>query len=69
MRVERVSPTLINSHPRLTRPLYVISSYIYGNVLVVDDVIQRTERDKVLYDESLAHLALSCHPDPKKVYF
>lgn len=35
--------------------------------MVVDDVIQRTENDQALYDESLAHLALSCHPDPKKV--
>ena len=46
-----------------------VSSYVYGNVLVVDDVIQRTECDQALYDESLAHLSLSCHPDPKKVNF
>ncbi|XP_028390998.1 uncharacterized protein LOC114515878 [Dendronephthya gigantea] len=45
----------------------VFESYIYGKVLVVDNAIKCTERDQALYHESLVHLALSCHPDPKKV--
>lgn len=46
-----------------------VFSHIYGNVLVVDGVIQCTEHDQVFYDETLAHLPLSCHLDPKKVYY
>ena len=30
-------------------------------------MIQRTERDQSACDECLVHLALSCHPEPKKV--
>ncbi|CAB3979816.1 Spermidine synthase [Paramuricea clavata] len=58
----------IHFHKKINnQDILVFNSYVYGNVLVVDDVIQRTECDQALYDESLAHLALSCHPDPKKV--
>ncbi|XP_046547107.1 spermidine synthase-like isoform X2 [Haliotis rubra] len=39
----------------------------YGNVLVLDGVIQATERDEFSYQEMLAHLPLCCHPNPKKV--
>ena len=39
----------------------------YGNVLVLDGVIQATERDEFAYQEMLAHLPLFSHPDPKKI--
>lgn len=43
-------------------------SKTYGNVLVLDGVIQCTERDEFSYQEMLAHLPLNCHPNPRKVY-
>ncbi|OAA59070.1 spermidine synthase [Niveomyces insectorum RCEF 264] len=39
----------------------------YGTVLVLDNVIQCTERDEFSYQEMITHLALHSHPNPKKV--
>jgi len=47
--------------------ILVFKSKTYGNVLVLDGVIQATERDEFAYQEMLAHLPLCSHPDPKKV--
>ncbi|XP_005100180.2 spermidine synthase [Aplysia californica] len=47
--------------------ILVFKSKTYGNVLVLDGVIQCTERDEFSYQEMLAHLPLSCHRNPKKV--
>lgn len=44
----------------------VFKSTTYGNVLVLDDCIQATERDEFAYQEMIAHLALNSHPNPKK---
>ena len=45
----------------------IFKSTTYGNVLVLDNVIQATERDEFAYQEMIAHLALNSHPNPKKV--
>ena len=45
----------------------VFESATYGNVLVLDGVIQATERDEFSYQEMIAHLPLASHPDPKRV--
>jgi len=39
----------------------------WGNVLVLDGVIQCTEKDEISYQEMLCHLAMYSHPDPKRV--
>uniref|UniRef100_A0A1I7XBE5 PABS domain-containing protein n=1 Tax=Heterorhabditis bacteriophora TaxID=37862 RepID=A0A1I7XBE5_HETBA len=44
----------------------VFKSETYGNVLVLDGVIQATERDEFSYQEMLAHLPMFAHPNPKK---
>ncbi|XP_076019591.1 spermidine synthase [Genypterus blacodes] len=45
----------------------VFKSKTYGNVLVLDGVIQCTERDEFAYQEMIANLPVCCHPSPKKV--
>ncbi|KAI6023488.1 Spermine/spermidine synthase-domain-containing protein [Pisolithus marmoratus] len=45
----------------------VFESETYGNVLVLDGVIQCTERDEFSYQEMIAHLPLATHPNPRKV--
>lgn len=45
----------------------VFQSVSYGNVLVLDGVIQATERDEFAYQELIAHLPLNSHPNPRKV--
>jgi len=45
----------------------VFSSTDHGNVLVLDGVIQVTERDEFAYQEMMAHIPLFAHPNPEKV--
>ncbi|KAJ8100087.1 Spermidine/spermine synthase [Lipomyces tetrasporus] len=45
----------------------VFESSNYGNVLVLDGVIQATERDEFAYQEMITHLAMFNHPSPKRV--
>eukprot|EP00039_Didymoeca_costata_P019422 m.337486 g.337486 ORF g.337486 m.337486 type:complete len:299 (-) comp18146_c0_seq1:1527-2423(-) len=45
----------------------VFKSKNYGTVLVLDGVIQITERDEHAYQEMITHLPMNSHPDPKKV--
>ena len=47
--------------------ILVFDSTDSGRVLVLDGVIQLTERDEFAYQESIAHLPLFAHPNPKKV--
>ena len=45
----------------------VFESETYGKVLVLDGVIQLTERDEFAYQEMITHLPLFSHPEPKRV--
>lgn len=39
----------------------------WGKVLVLDGVIQATERDECAYQEMMTHVPTVTHPNPKKV--
>lgn len=45
----------------------IFKSTEYGNVLVLDGVIQASERDEFAYQEMLTHVAMNSHPNPKNV--
>ncbi|KIV97879.1 spermidine synthase [Exophiala mesophila] len=45
----------------------VFESSDHGTVLVLDNVIQCTERDEFSYQEMITHLAMNSHPNPKSV--
>lgn len=45
----------------------VFESTDYGNVLVLDGVVQATERDEFAYQEMISHVPLMSHPNPKRV--
>ncbi|XP_063804756.1 spermidine synthase isoform X2 [Pseudophryne corroboree] len=47
--------------------ILVFRSKTYGNVLVLDGLIQCTERDEFSYQEMMANLPLCSHPNPRKV--
>ncbi|KAJ1969757.1 putrescine aminopropyltransferase [Dispira parvispora] len=47
--------------------ILVFESTNHGNVLVLDGIIQCTERDECAYQEVITHTPLNCHPNPKKV--
>jgi spermidine synthase len=45
----------------------VFKSTSFGNVLILDGVIQLTERDEMSYQEMMSHVPLFAHPNPKRV--
>jgi len=45
----------------------IFESTNHGMVLVLDNVIQCTERDEFSYQEMITHLGMFSHPDPKRV--
>ncbi|MBR7784813.1 hypothetical protein KDM89_22025, partial [Undibacterium sp. LFS511W] len=47
--------------------IQVFRSKKFGNMLVLDGLIQCTEWDEFAYQEMIANLPLYSHPNPKKV--
>ncbi|MEW6409911.1 MAG: polyamine aminopropyltransferase [Nitrospirota bacterium] len=47
--------------------IMVIKSPHFGKMLVLDEVVQITERDEFFYHEMLTHIVMHAHPNPKKV--
>eukprot|EP01083_Nonionella_stella_P025492 70172_1 len=45
----------------------VFKSKTFGNVLVLDGVIQLTERDECAYHEMMTHIAMFSHEAPQKI--
>jgi spermidine synthase len=51
----------------LYQDVLIFKSETYGTVLVLDGVIQCTERDEFSYQEMITHLPMNSHPNPEKV--
>ena len=49
--------------------ILVFDSESYGHVLVLDGVIQITEKDEFAYQEMITHLPLFAHRNPKSVFY
>jgi spermidine synthase len=47
--------------------IMVFENPFFGKVLVLDNVVQITERDEFFYHEMLVHVVMNSHPNPKKV--
>lgn len=45
----------------------VINTNCYGKMLILDGLIQTTEKDEFIYHEMLAHVPLITHPEPKNL--
>jgi spermidine synthase len=58
---------ILHHETSLYQDVLVFKSSDYGNVLVLDNVIQCTDRDEFSYQEMIAHLPLNSHPNPKRV--
>ena len=58
---------VLDHHRSDFQDILVFESESHGNVLVLDGVIQVTERDEHAYQEMIAHIPLYAHPNPKKV--
>lgn len=47
--------------------LEILDTYQYGKVLVLDGIIQTTEKDEFFYHEMMVHVPLLYHKNPKKI--
>ncbi|KAG0495199.1 hypothetical protein HPP92_006193 [Vanilla planifolia] len=47
--------------------ILIFKSSLYGKVLVLDGIVQLTEKDECAYQEMIAHLPLCSIPSPKTV--
>lgn len=57
---------LYSSQSRFQK-IEVVESLDFGRMLVLDGVINLTERDEYVYHEMLVHVPLFSHPNPSKV--
>ncbi len=62
----RVSDVLLNVKSPY-QDILLVDTGEYGRMMILDGAIQITERDEFCYSEMMAHVALSSHPDPKRV--
>lgn len=58
---------ILDHHRSQYQDVLVFESTHHGNVLILDGVIQVTERDEFAYQEMIAHIPLYAHPNPKRV--
>ena len=47
--------------------LAIIDTLQFGKMLVLDGMVQTTEKDEFVYHEMLAHIAMQAHPHPRHV--
>lgn len=62
----RVKETLFSGKSRF-QDIQIIDTYLYGKTLLLDGIVQTTEKDEFMYHEMLVHPAMVTHPDPRKV--
>ena len=62
----RVSDVLLNVKSPY-QDILLVETGEYGRMMILDGAIQITERDEFCYSEMMAHVALSSHPDPRRV--
>ncbi|KAH3660402.1 hypothetical protein OGAPHI_006988 [Ogataea philodendri] len=63
LRVEKI----LHAERSKFQDVLVFKSTDFGNVLVLDGIIQVTERDEFAYQEMITHVPMFAHPSPKKV--
>jgi spermidine synthase len=44
----------------------VVESTLYGRMLLLDGIVQATEKDEFIYHEMISHIPLFSHPGPEK---
>lgn len=47
--------------------ILVIENAYFGKVLILDGIVQLTEKDEFFYHEMLTHVAMHAHPEPHRV--
>ena len=45
----------------------LVDTYQYGKMLLLDGIVQTTEKDEFIYHEMMTHIPIISHPDPKDI--
>lgn len=45
----------------------IVDSCTYGRMLLLDGIVQTTEKDEFIYHEMMVHVPMMSHPNPEKV--
>ncbi|KAJ6635261.1 Spermidine synthase [Pseudolycoriella hygida] len=45
----------------------ILETETHGRALILDGIIQCTQKDEFAYQEMISFIPLNCHPNPKKV--
>ncbi|HEY8416487.1 MAG TPA: polyamine aminopropyltransferase [Limnochordales bacterium] len=62
----KVRRTLVEEHTGYQH-LAILETEQFGRMLVLDGMVQTTEKDEFVYHEMIAHVALNTHPNPRRV--
>jgi spermidine synthase len=65
--IEMVENSLLYAKQSKYQSIEVHQTKFFGKMLVLDGVIQLTERDADSYNEMMAHVPMFQHPNPKRV--
>lgn len=65
IRLKNREPLVFKTSAHQTIGVY--ESHYFGKMLVLDGVVQLTERDADAYNEMMAHIPMFQHPQPKRV--
>ncbi|MBN1518200.1 polyamine aminopropyltransferase [Candidatus Sumerlaeota bacterium] len=60
----RITGTLTEKQTEFQQ-LRIVRSERFGGMLLLDGVVQTTERDEFIYHEMMAHIPLCAHPNPR----
>jgi len=47
--------------------ILILDTFQYGKMLLLDGIVQTTEKDECIYHEMMTHVPLLSHPNPEKV--
>lgn len=61
-----IDQILYHTHSQY-QDILIFKSTSFGNVLVLNGIIQCTEKDEFAYQELITHLPMMCHAAPKRV--
>ncbi len=67
MRISLSVKKILHHEVSAYQDITIVDTHQFGHVLLLDDVIQTTERDEFAYHEMLAHVPLAIHPHPRSV--
>lgn len=62
----RIKETLHTERSKF-QDIALVDSHQWGRMLLLDSIVQTTEKDEFVYHEMITHVALNAHPNPERV--